>query len=34
LEVVQVELSLVDGDIAGRYFGNPAQPAARPVAPV
>jgi len=32
LEVVQGELGLVDSDIAGRYFGNPAQPAARPVA--
>jgi uncharacterized alpha-E superfamily protein len=31
LEVVQGELGLVDADIAGRYFGNPAQPAARPV---
>jgi uncharacterized alpha-E superfamily protein len=30
LEVVQGELGLVDADIAGRYFGNPAQPAARP----
>ena len=31
LEIVQGELGLVDSDIAQRYFGNPAQPAARPV---
>ena len=32
LGVVQHELGLVDSDIAQRYFGGPAQPAARPVA--
>ena len=30
-EIVQVELGMVDVDIAGRYFGNPAKPAARPI---
>jgi hypothetical protein len=31
LGAVQQELARVDLDIAQRYFGNPAQPAARPV---
>ena len=30
LEDVQFELAAVDSDIAGRYFGNPAAPVARP----
>ena len=30
LEDVQFELAAVDADIAGRYFGNPAAPVARP----
>jgi hypothetical protein len=32
LGTVQAELAQVDSDIAQRYFGGPAQPAARPVA--
>lgn len=32
LQLVQQELGLVDADIAQRYFGGPAQPAARPAA--
>ncbi len=32
LETVQQELAQVDSDIAQRYFGGPAQPAARPAA--
>jgi uncharacterized alpha-E superfamily protein len=32
LGAVQLELGQVDLDIAGRYFGTPAQPAARPAA--
>jgi hypothetical protein len=31
LGTVQLELRQVDLDIAGRYFGTPAQPAARPL---
>ena len=32
LGTVQTELRQVDSDIAGRYFGTPLQPAARPLA--